>query len=52
MRRRWRGIGLPREYAGSRLVGRARKRWIDTVKECLKKRVGCQANKENGSGWE
>ena len=24
--------------AGSRLVGRARKRWIDTVKECWKKR--------------
>ena len=24
--------------AGSRSVGRRRKRWIDTVKECLKKR--------------
>ena len=24
--------------AGSRSVGRPRKRWIDTVKECLKKR--------------
>ena len=27
-----------REYGGSRLVGRPRKRWIDTVKDCLKKR--------------
>ena len=26
------------ERADSRSVGRARKRWIDTVKECLKKR--------------
>ena len=26
------------ECAGSRSVGRPRKRWIDTVKECLKKR--------------
>ena len=26
------------ECAGSRSVGRRRKRWIDTVKECLKKR--------------
>ena len=26
------------EFAGSRSVGRPRKRWIDTVKECLKKR--------------
>ena len=26
------------EFAGSRSVGRQRKRWIDTVKECLKKR--------------
>ena len=30
------------ECAGSRSVGRPRKRRIDTVKECLKKkRVGC-----------
>ena len=28
-----------RECAGSRSVGRPRKRWVDTVKECLKKRV-------------
>ena len=26
------------ECAGSRSVGRPRKRWIDTVKECLRKR--------------
>ena len=26
------------ECAGSHLVGRPRKRWIDTIKECLKKR--------------
>ena len=26
------------EYAGSRSVGRPRKRWIDTVKECLRKK--------------
>ena len=26
------------EYAGSHSVGRPRKRWIDTVKDCLKKR--------------
>ena len=26
------------ECAGSRLVGRPRKRWIDTVKDCLKER--------------
>ena len=25
------------ECAGSRSVGRPRKRWIDTVKECLRK---------------
>ena len=27
-----------RECAGSGLVGRQRKKWIDTVKDCLKKR--------------
>ena len=37
-------IGLPRESmyegvcAGSRSVGRPRKRWIDTVIDCLRKR--------------
>ena len=39
------------ECAGSDSVGRPWKRWIDTVKECLKKkRCGCQASKENGPG--
>ena len=29
--------------------GRLQKRWIDTLKDCLKKkRFGCQADKENG----
>ena len=27
-----------RECAGSRSAGRPRKRWVDTVKECLEKR--------------
>ena len=27
------------EFAGSHSVGRPGKRWIDTVKECLRKRV-------------
>ena len=26
------------EFAGSRSAGRPRKRWLDTMKECLKKR--------------
>ena len=26
------------EYAGSRSMGRSRKKWIDTVKGCLRKR--------------
>ena len=48
-------IGLLRESVGecasSRSVGRPRKRWIGTVKECLiKKRFRCQASKENGAG--
>ena len=30
--------GLAYVIAGSHPVGRQRKRWIDTVKECLKKR--------------
>ena len=33
------------ECAGSRSVGRPRKRWIDTVKDCF----GCHASKENGT---
>ena len=57
MWRGWRGIGLAKRVyaekcAGSRSVGRTRKRCIDNVKEILKKkkRVGCQANEENGAG--
>ena len=39
------------ECAGSRSVSRPQKRWIDTVKECLrKKKFGCRASKENGPG--
>ena len=37
-------------------VGRLRKRWIDTVKKCLKeKRFGCQASKkmvQDRSEWK
>ena len=29
-----------REFAGSHSVARPRKRWIDTMKECLRKRIG------------
>ena len=36
--------------AGSCSLGRLRKRWIDTMKDCLKKRFGCQASKENCAG--
>ena len=38
--------------AGSRSVGRPRKKWIYTVKEGLKKRFEYQAIKENGSGYQ
>ena len=37
------------ECASSRSVGRLRKRWVDTVKECLRKSFGYQASKENGA---
>ena len=37
------------DYGGSRSLGRLQKKWIDTMKDCLKKRFGCQASKENGS---
>ena len=40
------------ECAGFRSVDRPRKRWIDTVKECLNKRFDYQASKENSPGWE
>ena len=33
------------EYAGSQSVGRLQKRGIDTMKDCKKKRFGCQASK-------
>ena len=38
------------ECAGSHSVGRPRNRWIDTVKDCLRKRFGCKASKENSAG--
>ena len=34
--------------SGRRIVG-PQKKWIDTLKDCLKKRFGCQASKENGA---
>ena len=34
----WRMIGLLGECAGSRSLGRLRKRWIDTVKDFLRTR--------------
>ena len=37
-----------RIYVGE-CAGRSRKRWINTVKDCLRKRFGCQASKENGA---
>ena len=38
------------ECAGSRSMGRPRKRWIDIVKECLKQmRFACQASKKNSA---
>ena len=37
------------QCAGSCSVGRLWKRWIDTKKDCLKKRFGYQASKENGA---
>ena len=37
--------------AGNRSVGSLWKIWIETVKDCLrKKRFGCEASKENGAG--
>ena len=34
------------ECADSHSVGRPQKRWIDTVKDCFKKELGCQTNKQ------
>ena len=43
MWRKWKMILLLRVYieecAGSHSVGRQQKRWLDNVKDCLKKRV-------------
>ena len=38
------------ECADSHSVGRPWKRWIDTMKDCSRKRFRCQARKENGAG--
>ena len=35
------------EWLGSHLVGRPRKRWIDSVNDCLKKRFECCASKKD-----
>ena len=48
----WSGRIAKRIYIGgvdgSPSVGRPQKRWIDTVKDYLKKRFRCQASKLNG----
>ena len=54
MRRKWRMGRIAKriyvgECAGSCSLGRLWKRWIDTVKDCLKKKCGCQVSKENGA---
>ena len=42
MWKEWRMIGLPRVYvgdcAGNYSMGKPQKRWVDTVKECLRKK--------------
>ena len=38
MWREWRMIGILGECAGSHSVDRPRKRWVDTVEDCLRKR--------------
>ena len=38
------------ECAGSRSVGRPRKRWTNTVKECLKRR-GLNITQDRSAGW-
>ena len=44
------------ECSGSRSVGRPRKRWVDTVKDCLKKRgLDVRQSKRmvhDGSVWQ
>ena len=52
-------IGSPRESMSRCLgvcvdscsVGSPRKRWNDTAKDCLRKRFGSQASKENGGSF-
>ena len=40
-----------RVYVGECVGSRSVKKWIDNVKECLKKEMfGCQATKKNGPG--
>ena len=36
--------------AGTHSVGRLRRIWTDTMKECLRKRFVCQRSKENSTG--
>ena len=38
------------ECAGSRSESKPKKRWIDTVNDCLRESFGCQASKENDPG--
>ena len=38
------------ECGSSCSVGSPQKRWIETVKDSLRKRFRCQASKENGAG--
>ena len=41
-----------RVYVGECVGSRSVKKWIDNVKECLKKEMfGCQATKKNGVWW-
>ena len=32
---------IAKRVAGNRSVGRSQKRWIETMKDCLRKRFGC-----------
>ena len=57
MWRGWRRISIAKRVyvgvcAGSHSVGRLQKRWTDTMKECLRKRFGCQARMaQDRSEW-
>ena len=52
----WRVISLLRVCMECVLVVahwlRPRKRWIDAVKDCLRKRFGCEVSVEDGAGQE